>query len=267
MEGIRAWLQDRKNLPIVAGGTALIIIVVALVFLKMTGTIGGQAGPDTTAYQPPAGPAGQPPPIAPIGSPETVGVPGVPGASVPGGVPPTPDVSAGAAAVAAQPPILPYRKDPFLPFGGPPRRASVLMHLLPSVSRPRITTYTVKHEVEEWELPAEVLPPQPFRRMTGVMYNGHVSAILETAGEYDIVRPGMEIRRANTRVMVESIQPTSITLKTLDTATPMTINVNLAGSVAAGAGAPAGPAPGGYPTDYGVPGPGGGAVPGGVINP
>ena len=77
----------------------------------------------------------------------------------------------------------------------------------------------------------EVLPPQPYRRMAGVLWNGRVSAILETNGETDIVRPGMDITRGNSRVRVESIQQDCIILKTLDTRTPMTIKVNMAGSV------------------------------------
>jgi hypothetical protein len=80
---------------------------------------------------------------------------------------------------------------------------------------------------------------------------GSVQAILETEGQVELVKPGSPSQYS--RVMVESIQPDSVILRTLDTPTPMTIKVNLAGSLAAGEGTGSeittgeGPPPGGGP--------------------
>jgi len=252
MEAMRAWLQDRKNLPIVVAGTGIIIIVVALVFLKLTGTIGG--GRPTTAqtgipaYPQPGTPAPEGYPPQP-GTPAPESYPPQPGAPAAEGVPPgAQPAPPGAEApppppteAAALTPMLPYRKDPFAPFSGVPKKKDVLAVLLPSVSRPRLAPAPVT-ERSDWAA-EEVLPPQPYRRMAGVLWNGKVSAILETNGQADIVRPGMELTRGNSRVRVESIQPNCIILKTLDTRMPMTVKVNLAGSVI---GVAAGPAQPGY---------------------
>ncbi len=70
-----------------------------------------------------------------------------------------------------------------------------------------------------------------------MLWNGRVSAILETEGEVDIVRPGQEISTGQSRVRVERIEPDAIILKTLDTKEPMTIRVNMAGSIAGRGGA------------------------------
>ena len=247
MESVRAWLQDRKNLPIVAAGTGIIIIIVALVFLKITGKIGGGREAATTGvpgYPSPTGTPGVPP----AGSPGVA--PTGPGALPPGmpGAPPAvaPVAQPVAAAGVKQPPMLPYRKDPFEPFGGPPKKIYVLQHYIPNVRRWRLAPAAVVREGAGVEV-KEFLPPQPVRRMAGVMWNGRIAAILETNGEADVVRPGMEISKGGSRVLVDSIQPSFIILKTLDTRTPMTIKVNLAGSI--GAGQPGYPSPGGpiYP--------------------
>lgn len=72
--------------------------------------------------------------------------------------------------------------------------------------------------------------------------NGRISAILVTEGVTDIVRPGMMIDRGGSRVLVESIEPNAVILKTLDTRIPHTIRVNLAGELDAGPTPPPGPA-------------------------
>lgn len=253
MDAIRAWLQDRKNLPIVAAGTGIIVIVVALVFLKTTGTIGSRsnipAGTDLVYPEPgtpipgaPGMPGAEGMP-APLGAPVPPG-PGVAAPGAPAGAPEAaPSQQVATAELAKLAPMLPYRKDPFVPLSGVPKKEDVIMALLPRLSRPRIAPAPVM-EGPEVALASEVLPPQPVRRLAGVLYNGRVSAILETNGETDIVRPGTELTRGNSRVRVESIQQDCIILKTLDTATPMTIKVNLAASVTGGAPGAEGVQPG-----------------------
>ena len=252
MQVLTAWLQDRKNLPIVLAGTGIVLVLAILLILKMNGVIGGGRSammPQPGMPEAPAPPqSGMPAPPA-AGMPAMPAQPEMPGAptGVPGAAPTAPAAQAQAGAVAKLAPMLPYRKDPFLPLFGIPKTNDVIAALLPSLSHPRLAPASV---VSRAEIAAaeEVLPPQPFRRMSGVLWNGKVAAILETNGETDVVRPGMELTKGNSRVRVESIQPDCIILKTLDTTTPMTIRVNMAGSVAS--------APGGAQQPiYGGPGP------------
>ncbi len=231
MDKFKAWIEDKKNLPVVATIAGVVVIGVVVVMLMSFGVIGGGGGADTStasapgmAAGPAAGAAGPVPPgPGPAGMPMDAGAVGPTGAAPAAATAPTP-------AGSVLQPMLPYRKDPFLPFAGMPSRKDVLAMVLPALRRPRIAPAPVM-QVEATAAAAEVLPPQPFRRMAGVMWNGRVSAILETAGETDIVRPRMELNRGNSRVRVESITQDSIVLKTLDTRTPMTITVGLAGSV------------------------------------
>jgi hypothetical protein len=113
--------------------------------------------------------------------------------------------------------------------------------MLPTVSHIRIAPAPVYHE-KNTEFAAaqdEVMPPQPQRRMAGVMLDSKISAILETNGEDDIVTPGTVVTRGGSKVSVESISPDQIVLKTLDTTKPFIIRVNMAGSMS-GEGMPGG---------------------------
>ena len=241
-------------MPIVAAALGIVVVLAVLVTLKQFGVIGG-GGPSTaeTGPSPFPGTPGVPGEVgqgaegpAPGEMSEAPGVPGGPAAAP--GAPAVPSPAAGpgypggpvaAAPGAAEPtvkvpPMLPYRKDPFVAFTGAygkPSRKELLMAVLPALFRPRLAPAGVA-EISREEI-LEVLPPQPVRRMAGVLWNGKVSAILETAGEIDIVRPGQVVTRGNSKVQVESIEPDGIVLKTLDTREPMTIRVSLSGSAAA----------------------------------
>lgn len=239
MQAFSAWLQDKKNLPVVLAGTGIVLVLAILLILKMNGFI----GKPKQAVAPTAGVPGMPVPQAGMPAGDMTATGGAPPAP---GVPPTPGAVPGVQQ-AKLAPMLPYRKDPFMPLYGIPKKSDVIAALLPSLSRPRLAPAPVSDaEIASAE---EVLPPQPFRRMSGVLWNGKVSAILETNGETDVVRPGMELTRGNSRVMVESITQDSVILKTLDTKTPFTIKVSMAGSVASGQGIP------GQQPVYGGPGP------------
>lgn len=255
MQAFKAWIQDKKNMPIVLAGTGIVLVLAILMILKMNGFIGGTK----QAAMPQPGMPGAPMPGQP-GMPAEPGMSPAPGAPTgdmtqPGAAPPvpgappaptTPGIETQQAALA---PMLPYRKDPFMPLQGMPKTSDMLAALLPSLSRPRLAPAPVS-ENAGIATAEEVLPPQPFRRMSGVLWNGKVSAILETNGETDVVIPGKELTRGNSRVRVESINQDSVILKTLDTKTPFTIRVTMAGSVAGGA-------PGGLVQQpvYGGPGP------------
>lgn len=273
MQGLKAWLQDRRNLPIVLVAFVIIVAMVALYFLKVTGKLGGKTTTAESTTQPygvqvpgvpgapTAGPTtptpagGTPPGGTSVGAPPPVAGP-QPAA---GGVAaPTPAPEASATAAGVFPPMLPYRKDPFMPFGGAPRERNVIESMLPSVPRIRLARLPGVKRVEVTEDVPEVLPPQPPRRMAGVMWNGRVAAILETNGQAEIVYPGT-ISRVDPNVMVDTIEPNCIVLKTLNTRKPFTIRVNMADAFTPStASAPAATGPGaprvpGYPP-AGVPG-------------
>lgn len=129
--------------------------------------------------------------------------------------------------------MLAYRKDPFMGFSGPPKKQDAMMAILPSVRRIRLAPARLVDRGSSGQAMEveEVLPPQPMRRVAGIMWGTTVKAILETGGKTIIVQPGQPI--PDERVRVESIEPTGLTLTTLDTKRPMSIRVNLAGSPAA----------------------------------
>lgn len=225
MDSLKAWLQDQKNLPIVAAGTIIIIILVLFVVLRSSGVIGKKR----PTFSEPTNQPGMPPPIpSPQGAgtvPPTAPTRATPAVGMsPGAQPQAPTE------VAKLAPMLPYRKDPFVSASGRPNVKFALMNILPSITPPRLTAAPIVTG-PDMSVVAETTAPQPFRRMAGALWNGKVAAILETEGVSDIVRPGMEITRSGSRVRVESIQPNYIILKTLDTKTPIIIKVNMAGSV------------------------------------
>ncbi len=218
MDAVKSWLQDRKNLPVVVAGTAVILVAVVFLLLRLSATSSTNTASTPPADMPAAG-AGGP---SPAGVPEAGGGPGMPGGASPATPAATPAVSKEA--------LLPYRKDPFKPFTRKPNRTQILISMLPSISHVRIAPAPVK-KLGAVEVVTETLPPQPVRRMAGVLMNSKISAILETDGRSDIVTPGMVVNRSGSRVRVESITPDQIVLKTLDTKKPFTVRVNLQGSI------------------------------------
>jgi len=238
MDAFQAWLSDKRNLPIIAG-VAAVIVVGGVILLLLSNR--------SSAPQLPSNAAGNP--VATATAPAAVpGAAGLPAPTASGGLAgpgatPTPATTKGAASTAPTSPakpdgaMLPYRKDPFAPFGGPVTKTQVLQSLLPGVVHTVLPAPVVSPQAKKPELP-EVLPAQPFRRMAGVLIDGKISAILETNHESDIVTPGMEISKGGSRVRVEGITSDTITLKTLDTRKPFTIEVNLSGSIALPAATP-----------------------------
>lgn len=246
MDKFKAWIEDPKNAPKVAAVFGVVLLLAAFVVLKSMGVIGGGGGaamtPDMGATPPEQtapGPSGPAPATPPPAAPAPAGPAGPTDAAA------TAQTPAPGAAASTDGPMLPYRKDPFVPFAGRPTKKDVISLIIPTLRRPRIAPAPVTEMQDEQEA-ADALPPQPFRRMAGVLWNGRVSAILETNGETDIVRPGMEINRGGSRALVESITQDSIILKTLDTKTPQTVVVGMAGSVT-GNSATGATTPGGGP--------------------
>ena len=112
-------------------------------------------------------------------------------------------------------------------YGGTPTTSDALMTILPAVRHIRLAPLRLPPP-ENYVEPEEVLPPQPMRRVAGIMWGTTVKAILESGGKTYIVQPGQLIPEE--RVRVESIEPSGVTLTTLDTKRPMRILVKLAGS-------------------------------------
>jgi hypothetical protein len=130
--------------------------------------------------------------------------------------------------------------------------------------------------------PEEILGPLPFvpRRVAGVLYNGSVSAILETGnpgGDADVrvVQPGAFVPSGVPGLpdfTVESISPNKLTLRSQDRRTVDVNLTNLPAGVAdqlrgqaGGGGIPGGGFPGGAAGGYPGAGggfPGGGGYPG-----
>lgn len=201
------WLQDKKNLPIVATVTGL-VIALAVVFLIMQFRKSSDTGPVATTteeqYQTPSMtmPQDQQPvqTVAPIAS------------------------AAGAPTFPAQE----AREDPFKPFqqAGQKRPPAPPLYVPPPG---RLFPPKAERDiVEDLRKQAALMAPQPRRRMAGLLYNQRLYAILETEGESQVVKPGD--LTADGKARVEIIEPTRIILKTTDAEYPQTIEVKMAGA-------------------------------------
>ena len=224
---MKEWLNDKKNLPIIGAITG-VILVAAVALLWMS-----------TRSSKPATPAAETQTVYPTG-PEVSGPMGAPGATPYAAAPPAATATvqpAAATTTTEQQPgvkvsLLPSRSDPFLPFNYKPLKYR---------PKPRIMLPPIGPLVTRWEdlgkpKPPEesVLPPQPVRRMSGVMHNGRVYAMLETGGETIVVKPGDIVENGNVRV--DAIEPDRILLSWLRTPKPIPIEVRLSEGTGAESG-------------------------------
>ncbi len=184
MQSLQAWLNDRKNLPIVVAALVVILLVAVLVWRLTSG--GGEPEVSTGDLPPAADSTGMP-----EGMPEGM-PPGTPGAPM---ATPSADQGAQAPAAAApagekEPPIEEARADPFMPYFGPkPRRTKLTFtSQLPRPDIRRVAPVEVELPEEEVE------ERQPPRRMAGILKNGRVFAIIveerDDAPVTTIVKPG-----------------------------------------------------------------------------
>jgi len=236
------WLNDKKNLPIIAAVTGVLLVLAAfMVYRSMRGS-SSPPSPPTTAQTPqpgseyPAPPAATPAaypaaPGAPMASTPTAGV--QPAVATP--APPAEDEKGGKVE------LLPARSDPFLPFDYQPVSTRPKPRIdIPPLGRLFLPPVGWKKGQKPEE--EDVLPPQPQRRMAGVLYNGRVYAMLDTAGDTIVVKPGDIVENGNVRV--DAIEPNRIMLSWLRTKKPIPIEVRmsegspespLGGSVGSGA--------------------------------
>lgn len=237
------WLNDKKNLPIIGAVTGVILVAaVALVWMSMRGSAPTPPEETRTAY--PTGPEAP----APMGAPEATPYAAAPPTAT------TVQPAAATTTTEGEPGVkvslLPSRSDPFLPFNyKPPKYRPKPRIMLPPIG-PLVTRW--EDNLGKTKLPEEpVLPPQPVRRMSGVMYNGRVYAMLETGGETIVVKPGDIVENGNVRV--DAIEPDRILLSWLRTPKPIPIEVRLSEGTGAESGmaAPAETMPVMPPPGYG----------------
>lgn len=231
MESLKNWLNDKKNLPIIIGGAVVVVVLVAAVwfFLRPGSTPEPAAVPAGIPGTP--GGAQAPPGTAPVGGPGAMGpmppgaamTPGAPAPGVPGAAPET-QVATGPAKASA-PPLEDYRPDPFRPYFGPkPKRTPMTFTArLPKPDIRSVSPVIVK-QVEQ----AETLPPQPTRRMAGLLKDDRVYAVIiegETAdspGRTLIVKPGDPV---DENLAVDRILPDRVILRSTRTKRPIYIDV------------------------------------------
>lgn len=251
---MQQWLNDPKNRPIVIGGAvAVALIAVVAIFLFMGG---GQ--PSTPTSPTPVG--GLPPGEIEEderGMPPTMGAPPMAGGmgGMMGGPPRMggmPGAGMGTQTAQAPPEGKPpsrYRVDPFrpLPWEADVSKPPILSVVTPVRLQP-LPTFRQREEEQE-----DVLPPQPYRRVAGIMWGQSVAAIIETQGDLPrVVKPGDTLDG----LRVARIEPNQVVLSTLGKK-PQEITVKL--------GAPITPVQRAVPGVGGMPGPGGipGVPPGG----
>lgn len=238
------WLNDKKNLPIIGAATG--IIVIAVVFLMIRMHSGGSSEGVGAPPSPPMGPSS---PMAPSGQESEGAMPSPPGAgpapmspaqpAQPGMPAPTgaaPAAQTTAAVNGGKVELLPSRPDPFLPLDWKPGSSRPKPRIfLPPLGTLRIPgLQRTKAPVEQ-----EVLPPQPTRRMAGILTNGGVYAMLETDGDTIVVKPGDIVENGNVRV--DSIEPGRIRLIWLRTKKPIPIEVRMSEGTPVSAAAPEAP--------------------------
>lgn len=250
---MQQWLNDPKNRPVVIGGLIAVVVIIGVaLFLFM-----GDGQPTTPTPTGPPGPTAGVPARPPEEEDPVMGggTPGMMG-GMPSGMPGA--FGGGMGAATQQTAQLPkgnppsrYRVDPFKPL---PWEADVskppILSVVPPMRLQPLPTYRPREEEQE-----DVLPPQPYRRVAGIMWGHSVAAIIETQGDLPrVVKPGDTIDG----LRVARIEPNQVVLSTLGRR-PQEITVKL--------GAPITPIqrtlPGGVPG--GVPGvPGGPGMPPGA---
>ena len=188
------WLKDKKNKPIVAAIASIVIVAVAVMMFFMFKGPSEEESMDMATNPSADMPAATTPAPAP-------------------GAPPATPAVATAPATGSQVSITPmesWRKDPFLPLNyKPPRNNSVK-------ARPRIIDLPLgalfaprARKIAAIALPE---PPQPARRMAGLLLNGRIFAIIESNGKSEIVQPGDIL--SDRLAVVEKIERDRVILKT-----------------------------------------------------
>ncbi|MDO8684274.1 MAG: hypothetical protein Q7N50_12420 [Armatimonadota bacterium] len=246
------FLNDKKNQPYIIGATIAVILGVGLfLYLKSRPAQPSASAPVETAQatdmsaQQQMAPGTIPDPNAAPATPPTDpmamgGSSGTPGAAQPG--------AAGQQSAGNPKPIEKSRPDPFKMLNKPlpPSRQVVVREAVPYPTWLIIPRRIEKGD-DQGQVAGQPVDTTP-RRMAGILYDGTVSAILETGGSSLVVKPGDFIE--NRTLYVERIEPSRIVLKTVGEQQSRYVVVKM---MAAPSGSGAGPASSASP---GVLGPG-----------
>jgi hypothetical protein len=195
-----SWLEDKKNLPFVIAGAAVLILAAGfMLYRQISGPYIPPAPPQAAAPAPapepsPATPpAAAPPAATPAAAPAPTGPPmatGMKPPSAPTGAPAASGTSSGAK--AGQPgtgkpqPMLVWRPDPFALDIKPGRHNAAPVHRLLVPMPTRV--------FEPTPVPIEVhfpqVQPEPVRRVAGIMIGDRVRALIQTPDGWEMVKAG-----------------------------------------------------------------------------
>lgn len=192
------WLKDKKNQPIVAIIAAVVIVGIAAAMYFFVFKPKSAAPTDMSAADPSMDMSAQPmdPNAPPAG-----------GAPAPAPAP----ADASKAQVKAMP-MENWRKDPFQPVGykAPATNKVKRQPPIPDFPFYKFPSPIKKNADKIFEEQTE--PAQPVRRMSGILLNERIYAIIESEGKTEIVQPGdlLDDRLAT----VEKIEKDKVILKT-----------------------------------------------------
>ena len=186
------WLNDKKNQPIIAAIAAVVIVGVG-VFMYLT------MFRKPSEDQPPAATT-QPAETAEAEE-MAISDPSLPPTSAPAAAQPAVPPPTGAE------PMETWRDDPFLPVG---YKTSPKLKTRPPIPDFPFFHFPTPPRPEPDELKDE--PPQPIRRLAGVMINDQVCAIIEWNGVSQVYQPGQMLEDG--LAIVDKIEADKVTLKT-----------------------------------------------------
>jgi hypothetical protein len=206
------FLNDKKNQPIIAGVLIAIILLAGGIFYFT------QLRPSAPVSAPPTDQTITPPQATPPAGGDTSGQ--NPTAQAGGGFTGAPaggqPVASGQGAVnvakgpGGPKPVLKARPDPFKDLNPPKARKRIVVR----EAIPYPTTLIVPRKrpvIAEQIAMAQADTTQ--RRMSGVIFNGTVTAILEIDGNYQIVKPGDVVEGG--AMVVDKIEPNKLILRSV----------------------------------------------------
>lgn len=196
------WLKDKKNQPIIAAIASVVIVaVIVVLWLFVFKGPSDEEAADTAGTGMEAV-SNTPPGMTPDPSalpPAATGT--APAAST------APPATSGQVAAA---PMESWRNDPFMPLNYKPPTTRRVRARAPIVDLPLGALFPpAVRKSAAISLPE---PPQPPRRMAGLLLNGRIFAIIESNGKSEIVQPGDTL--SDRLAVVEKIERDRVILKT-----------------------------------------------------
>lgn len=200
------WIKDPANrIYVVTLGILLIVIIAAGAYMLTS----KEEEVPIVQDNPYSATEGLPPGVAP----QPINVQPNPGMAQPSAAPQT-------AQVVQSGPMEPWRSDPFMPLGykEQPKKALKLVARIPDLNIERLFDYSKDDTTSVYHV------PQPLRRMSGILMNGRIYAVIDTNGVSEILKPGDVLKDGLASVV--SIERDRVVLKTRE-ANPRTIELRL----------------------------------------